>query len=41
MDVVVKLNGRQVGRRRVKVRVSGLGMPLRNPRRPAWTKLRR
>ncbi len=25
MDVVVKLNGRQVGRRGVKVRVSGLG----------------
>lgn len=41
MDVVVKLNGRQVGRRRVKVRVSGLGIPLRNLRRPAWTKLRR
>lgn len=41
MDVVVRLNGRQVGRRRVKVHVSGLGIPLRNPRRPAWTKLRR
>lgn len=41
MDVVVKLNGRQVGRRRVKVRVSGLGIPLRNPRRPAWIKLRK
>lgn len=41
MDVVVKLNGRQVGRRRVKVRVSGLGLPLRNPRRPAWIKLRK
>lgn len=41
MDVVVKLNGRQVGRRRVKVRVSGLGVPLRNPRRPAWTKFRK
>lgn len=40
MDVVVKLNGRQIGRRRVRVRVSGLGIPLRNPRRPAWTKLR-
>jgi hypothetical protein len=41
MDVVVKLNGRLVGRRRVKVCVSGLGIPLRNPRRPAWTKLRK
>lgn len=40
MDVAVRLNGRQVGRRRVKVRVSGLGIPLRNPRRPAWSRLR-
>lgn len=40
MDVVVKLNGRIIGRRRVKVQVSGLGIPKRNPARPAWTKLR-
>lgn len=41
MDVVAKLNGRIIGRRRVKVRISGLGIPNRNPARPAWTKLRR
>lgn len=40
MDVVVKLNGKIVGRRRVKVQISGLGLPKRNPRRPAWTRLR-
>lgn len=40
MDVVVKLNGKPIGRRRLKVQVSGLGIPLRNPRRPAWTRLR-
>jgi hypothetical protein len=40
MDVVVKLNGKIVGRRRVRVQVSGLGVPKRNPGRPAWTKLR-
>ena len=41
MDVLVKLNGRIIGRRRVRVQVSGLGMPIRNPSRPAWTKLRK
>lgn len=40
MDVVVKLNGRIIGRRRVKVQISGLGIPKRNSARPAWTKLR-
>lgn len=40
MDVIVKLNGKIVGRRRVKVQVSGLGIPIRNAKRPAWTKLR-
>lgn len=40
MDVVVKLNGGIIGRRRVKVQVSGLGIPKRNPSRPAWTKFR-
>lgn len=40
MDVVVKLNGRIIGRRRVKVQVSALGIPKRNTARPAWTKLR-
>lgn len=40
MDVVVKLNGRIIGRRRVKVQVSALGIPKRNSARPAWTKLR-
>jgi len=40
MDVVVKLSGRIIGRRRVKVQVSGLGIPKRNSSRPAWTRLR-
>lgn len=40
MDVVVKLNGKIIGRRRVKVQVSGLGIPKRNSARPAWTRLR-
>lgn len=40
MDVVVKLNGKIIGRRRVPVKVSGLGIPRRNPNRPSWTKLR-
>lgn len=40
MDVVVKLNGRTIGRRRVMVHVSGLGIPKRNSPRPAWTRLR-
>ncbi|WP_157020532.1 cyclic GMP-AMP synthase DncV-like nucleotidyltransferase [Paracoccus sp. 228] len=40
VDVVVKLNGRIIGRRRVIVRISGLGIPKRNSARPAWTALR-
>ncbi|MEL6521048.1 MAG: CBASS cGAMP synthase [Pseudomonadota bacterium] len=40
VDVVVKLNGRIIGRRRVKVQISGLGIPKRNSARPAWTALR-
>lgn len=40
MDVVVKLYGRIIGRRRVKVVVSGLGVPLRNRERPSWVRLR-
>jgi hypothetical protein len=39
MDVAVKLNGLLIGSKRVPV--TGLGMPLRNLRRPSWTKLRR
>ncbi|WP_143096237.1 nucleotide-binding domain-containing protein [Tranquillimonas alkanivorans] len=41
MDVVAKLNGEIIGRRRVKIRVSGIGLPERNPARPTWTKFRR
>ncbi|AUH34911.1 CBASS cGAMP synthase [Paracoccus tegillarcae] len=40
MDVVVKMNGRVIGRRRVEVQVSGLVFPQRNPARPAWVSLR-
>ncbi len=40
MDVVVRLNGRVIGSRRVPVEVSGLGMPLRNLPRPDWTRFR-
>ncbi len=41
VDVVVRLNGRAIGRRRVKVVVSSIGTPLRNPRRPAYTLMNR
>ncbi|RWP23072.1 CBASS cGAMP synthase [Mesorhizobium sp.] len=41
MDVAVHLNGRLIGRRRVPVTVSSMGVPKRNPKRPAWTQLRR
>lgn len=41
MDVAVRLNGRLIGRRRVPVTVSSVGVPKRNPKRPAWTQLRR
>lgn len=40
MDVVVRLNGRPIGRRRVKVIVSSIGAPGRNPPKPAWSALR-
>lgn len=40
MDVIVRLNEKIIGWRRVKVKVSGLGIPLRNPARPAWTRFR-
>jgi hypothetical protein len=36
VDVVVKLNGRVIGRRRVDVQVTGLGIPKRNPARRSW-----
>jgi hypothetical protein len=41
MDVSVRLNGRLIGSKRVRVVVSGLGLPKRNPPRPSWTSLRR
>jgi hypothetical protein len=40
MDVAVKRDGLLIGTRRVSVQITGLGIPLRNPPRPAWTKLR-
>ena len=40
MDVAVKRYGLLIGTRRVSVQITGLGIPLRNPPRPAWTKLR-
>ncbi|MBO6605132.1 MAG: nucleotidyltransferase [Roseicyclus sp.] len=40
MDVTVRLNGRTIGRRRVLVRISGLGMPMRNPKKKGWVQLR-
>jgi hypothetical protein len=36
MDVTIRLNGRTIGRRRVPVKITGLGLPLRNPPRPAY-----
>lgn len=41
MDVVVRLHGRIIGRRRVPVVVSGPLQVLRNPPRPAWAALNR
>ena len=41
MDVTITLNGRLIGSRRVPVSVTGLGIPIRNPPRPAWVKFRR
>lgn len=40
MDVAVKLNGLLIGSKRIPVEISGLGIPKRNPARPAWTKMR-
>lgn len=40
MDVKVRLNGRTIGRRRVPVQINGLGIPLRNPPRPAYANRR-
>jgi hypothetical protein len=40
MDVTARLNGRIIGRRRIPVKITGLALPLRNPPRPDWTKLR-
>lgn len=40
MDVRVCLNGRTIGRRRVPVQITGLGIPLRNPPRPAYANRR-
>lgn len=40
MDLTARLNGRIIGRRRVPVTVTRMAFPLRNPARPAWTKLR-
>jgi hypothetical protein len=41
MDVTVKLNGRIIGCRRIPVKITGLGIPLRNSKRPGWTKFRK
>lgn len=41
MDVAVHLNGLLIGRRRIPVEITGMGIPKRNSPRPAWTKLRR
>lgn len=41
MDVAVKLNGALIGSKRVPVEITGLGMPKRNPAKPAWIGLRR
>lgn len=40
MDLTVRLRGRIIGRRRIAVTITGMFMPLRNPKRPAWTKFR-
>lgn len=40
MDVVVRLHGRIIGKRRIPVKITGLSLPMRNPPRPSWTKLR-
>lgn len=40
MDVAVWRFGKLIGRRRVRVVISGVAMPVRNPSRPNWTKFR-
>lgn len=40
MDVSVRLAGNLIGRRRVPVKISGFALPMRNPPRPGWVKLR-
>lgn len=40
MDVSVRLDDRIIGRRRIPVKITGLALPVRNPPRPNWTKLR-
>ena len=40
MDITVFLNEEVIGTRRVHVGIIGIARPLRNPRRPAWTRLR-
>jgi hypothetical protein len=42
MDVAVKLNGALIGRRRIPVTITGLGLPPRNPKkRPEYVKYRK
>lgn len=40
MDLAVRLAGAIIGRRRVPVKVTNMILPLRNPPRPDWVKLR-
>lgn len=41
MDVLVRLNGRVIGRRRIPVEITGLQLPPRNKPRPNWVKFRK
>jgi hypothetical protein len=41
MDVSVRRNGGLIGSKRIPVKITALGFPLRNPPRPAWTRLRK
>lgn len=41
MDCVVRHHGRILGARRVPVRITGIPMPKRNPKRPEYTKHRK
>lgn len=40
MDVAVRLRGSIIGRRRIPVKITGMILPLRNPPKPSWVKLR-